>query len=313
MKRFIWLGLYCMPLLVKAQQELAPKEVARAVDSAAVLIKRHYVFADKGDAIANHLKAQYKAGAFNHLPSWKAFDSIGTTILHQFSQDGHLYMRYSPERVKGIRAQREESGGTDDFFHSPEAREHNYGFREVKILKGDTGYIKLDQINISAESLPVLQAAMAFVHRTKALIIDLRDNGGGGSEIDLVFEGCFLPAGLTLLESYGGTGPGEVDRTVAVDSAYRYDGPLYVLINKRTASAAEAFAYVMQAHRRAKIIGQASAGAANHNEFYVVNDQVFISVSVMAAVLPGTRNNWELKGVQPDVVTAPGEEMNHLQ
>src|SRR3546814_20485654 len=39
--------------------------------------------------------------------------------------------------------------------------------------------------------------------------------------------------------------------------------PLYVVVNARTASAAESFAYTLQQAGRATIVGEASGGAAN--------------------------------------------------
>lgn len=308
MTRLICLGCCCIALSVNAQRVLPPKEVAKAVDSAAALIRRHYVFADKGDQIARHLQEKYKTGAFRQVGDWKAFDSLGTLLLRHFSGDGHLYLRYNPDKVQQLLSQ-QQPRGVDDFFHSKKAREQNYGFREVRVLDGNTGYIKMDQINISDESLPVLQAAMALVSRTDALIIDLRDNGGGGSEIKPVLESYFLPGALPLLEFYSRTGEKEIDSSITLAPGPPYHRALYVLVNKRTASAAEAFAYVMQTQHRAKIIGQSSAGAANHNEYFIVNKEVFISISAAAPALPGTQQNWEATGVQPDIVTSPGEEI----
>jgi Peptidase family S41/N-terminal domain of Peptidase_S41 in eukaryotic IRBP len=312
MTRFICFGCCCLALSVNAQQTLPAKEVAAAVDTAAALIRRHYVFADKGDSIAHHLEEKYKTGAFRAPANWKAFDSIGTAFLRQFSGDGHLHLRYHPEKVRQLLSQQQQQHGVDDFFHGEKVRKQNYGFREVKVLDGNTGYIKMDQINISDESLPVLQAAMALVSRTDALIIDLRDNGGGGSEIKPVLESYFLPGAIPLLEFYSRTGDKETDSSIALAPELRYYGDLYILINKKTASAAEAFAYVLQAQHRAKIVGQASAGAANHNDYFVVNKDVFISISVAAPALPRTRQNWEGAGVQPDKATAPGEELQEV-
>lgn len=298
----------CIPLAAAAQEVLPAREVSRAVDSAAALIRRHYVFADKGEQIAHHLQEQYRAGSFRQVSNWKSFDSVGTAILRNFSQDGHLYLRYNPEKVAKLRTQQEHNG-VDDFFHSKKSREQNYGFREVQVLDGNTGYIRLSEINISDESLPVLQAAMAFVARTSSLIIDLRDNGGGGSEIKPMLESYFIPGGRPLLTFHSRTGETETDSSVALAPGMMYPGKLYILVNKKTASAAEALAYVMQAQHRATIVGEASAGGANHNEYHPVNNEVFISISEAAPVLPGTQQNWEGKGVQPDKVTASAEAL----
>ncbi|SIN96646.1 S41 family peptidase [Chitinophaga niabensis] len=269
------------------------------IEKTAQLIKAHYVSEEKGAKIAEHLLQQYKAGTFNTKP----LDSVVTAVLQRFSHDGHLYLRYDPQPLK------EEESDENLFYYGPKAIENNYGFREVKVLDGNIGYIKLSEINISDKSLPLLYAAMRFVTNTKALIIDLQYNGGGGSNIGAVLESYFLPKNTQLLEFKSRTGGVEVERTVTWLTEERYNKPLYILVNGRTASAAEAFAYVLQARKRAKIVGQTSAGGANMNQFYRVNNEYYVSVSIAAPALPGTDSSWEQKGVQPDQVTQPGEEI----
>jgi C-terminal processing protease CtpA/Prc len=275
------------------------------IEKTAQLIKTHYVSEEKGAKIAAHLLQQYKAGAFNTKP----LDSVVTAVLQNFSHDGHLFFRYDPKTREEVK----EEANEDMFYYGPKAKEDNYGFREVKILDGNIGYIKLSEINISDKSLPVLYAAMRFVSNTKALIIDLQYNGGGGSNIGSVFESYFLPKNTPLLDFKSRTGGVVEEKTVTWLTEEKYNKPLYILVNGRTASAAEAFAYALQAHKRAKIIGQTSAGAANMNVFHRVNNEYYVSVSVAAPALPGTDSSWEQKGVQPDHVTKPGEEIKVIK
>lgn len=273
------------------------------IEKTAQLIKAHYVSEEKGAKIAAHLLQQYKAGTFNTKP----LDSVVTAVLQSFSHDGHLYLFYDTT------VRREEEGNEDMFYYGPKAKEDNYGFREVKILDGNIGYIKLSEINISDKSLPLLYAAMRFVSNTKALIIDLQYNGGGGSNIGSVLESYFLPKNTPLLEFKSRTGGVAVEKTVTWLTEEKYNKPLYVLVNGRTASAAEAFAFVLQARKRAKIVGQTSAGGANMNQFYRVNNEYSVSVSIAAPSLPGTDSSWEQKGIQPDHVTKPGEEIKVIR
>lgn len=144
------------------------------------------------------------------------------------------------------------------------------------------------------------------------MIIDLRHNGGGGTDIGAVFESFFLPANTPLLEFKDRKGHVEVDKTVSWLQQQPYKQPLFIAVNKRTASAAEAFAYVLQAHKRAKVIGQPTAGAANWNTYYAVNPEIFVSISTAAPVLPGTDKTWEQKGIQPDYITLPGAELEQI-
>ena len=84
------------------------------------------------------------------------------------------------------------------------------------------------------------------------------------------------------------------------------------MLTKGQASAAEAFAYSLQNKKRAKIIGQQSAGAANMNSWYVVNEQIYVSVSTAAPTLPGTEESWEQKGIQPDHIVENGAEIEFI-
>ena len=86
----------------------------------------------------------------------------------------------------------------------------------------------------------------------------------------------------------------------------RLDVPLYILIDGRTASAAESTAYTLQAAKRAIVVGEPSAGAANPGGEFPAGDGFFVFISTSTTVNPITGTNWEDSGVKPDVLTAPG-------
>jgi C-terminal processing protease CtpA/Prc len=80
-----------------------------------------------------------------------------------------------------------------------------------------------------------------------------------------------------------------------------YHMPKYVLISGRTASAAESLAYTLQAARRATVIGEISAGAANPGGAFPVGDGFEVFVSISSPVNPVTGTNWNIVGVKPDI------------
>jgi hypothetical protein len=301
-------------------QDLSNNEIKSAISTIAKLIDDNYVFPEQGKRIAKHLLQEFKNGRFNSIKNWNEFDSLTTKYLRDFSHDGHLYVRNDTKTVKELLAAQTKTADPesieqfsyDPFYYGREAIEKNFGFREVKILEGNIGYIKLSEINISAKSLPVLFASMEFTSNTKALIIDLRDNGGGGSELGAVFHSFFLGKDTPLLEFKTRNGPTKIDKTVLWLTEKKYDNPLFILINDATASAAEEFAYSLQNKKRATIVGQTSAGAANMNSWYVVNKQIYVSVSTAAPTLPGTEESWEQKGVQPDHFVKSGAEIEFI-
>jgi hypothetical protein len=324
MKRILRLIIFLTGTIVSItgfSQSLSKKELESAITTIAKLINDNYVFPEKGKQIATQLLQEYKNGRFNQISDWHTFDSITTQCLGNYSHDGHLYVHHDSKTVKELLAAQSQAADSnspeqfsyDPFYYGREAIEKNFGFREVKILEENIGYIKLSEINISTKSLPVLFAAMEFISNTKALVIDLRDNGGGGSELGPVFHSFFLPKDIPLLEFKTRNGPSRIDKTVLWLTEKKYDRPLFIIVNKGTASAAEEFAYSLQNKKRAKIIGQQSAGAANMNSWYVVNEQIYLSVSTAAPTLPGTEESWEQKGIQPDHIIENGNEIEFIR
>lgn len=87
-----------------------------------------------------------------------------------------------------------------------------------------------------------------------AVIMDLRDNGGGLLEEAKTLSGLFIDTGpvVQVKEVFG------VKHLDDDDEGTAWDGPLVVLINKLSASASEIFAGVIKDYDRGLIIGDSS-------------------------------------------------------
>jgi hypothetical protein len=189
-------------------QDLSNTELDSAFKKISILIEENYVFPDKGKKISSQLINEYEDGLFNQVKDWNSFEKEITLYLRKISKDGHLFVKNDPARINELmvaekKADDSPSQNHEDnpFYYGQDAVEKNFGFREVKILDNNIGYIRLSEVNISSKSLPVLFATMEFVSNTKALILDLRDNGGGGSELGSVIQTFFLPKTLHCLTS----------------------------------------------------------------------------------------------------------------
>jgi len=180
------------------------------------------------------------------------------------------------------------------------------GFARIDRLKGNIGYIKLNSFPMPAIFNPAADAAMRDVAGTDALIVDMRDNGGGSAESDAYFGSFFFdPAHPVQLNAVVHRVSGTAEFTTArfwtskVATPY-LDKPVYLLTSARTFSAGEAFVYDLQAHKRATIYGEITGGGANPGGGRVINPRFGIFIPTGRAENPVTGTNWEGTGVTPD-------------
>ena len=92
-----------------------------------------------------------------------------------------------------------------------------------------------------------------------AIILDLRNNGGGALEDARQMSGLFIKEGpiVQVRDSRG-----KIEVLKDNDPSIIYDGPLIVMINRFSASASEILAGVLQDYKRAIIVG----GAHSHGK-----------------------------------------------
>lgn len=87
------------------------------------------------------------------------------------------------------------------------------------------------------------------------VILDLRDNGGGGLNEVVDMSGLFIEKGPIVQVKSRGRAPEVLKDT---DSKVQYDGPLVVMTNFNSASASEILAAALQDYGRAVIVGSNS-------------------------------------------------------
>ncbi|MEL6191327.1 MAG: S41 family peptidase, partial [Bacteroidota bacterium] len=264
-------------------------------------IRENYVLPEKGEEISEYFLKDLKKGRFYQATTLKKLDSIMTRSLRDASNDYHLFTWNNKEIVQQLKGdnEEEEESASVGFFNDQKAYDSNFGFAKVVVLEENIGYIKLSQINISEHSLKKLYGAMTLVEHTQALIIDLRGNSGGGSTVGPVLETFFFEKHTDLLEFKERNGKTEMSSTVPWLLEKRYLKSLYLLVDKGTASAAEAFAYALKHQNRCIIVGEPTSGGAYMNAYFPVNEEFIVAISTAAPFLPGTTESWEGKGVQP--------------
>ena len=88
--------------------------------------------------------------------------------------------------------------------------------------------------------------------KVDAVILDLRNNGGGALEDARLMSGLFIKKGpIVQIKDH----QGKVDILRDVDNKVTYDGPLIVMTNRFSASASEILAGALQDYGRAVVVG----------------------------------------------------------
>jgi carboxyl-terminal processing protease len=105
------------------------------------------------------------------------------------------------------------------------------------------------------------EAVAGQIHKaekSKALILDLRGNGGGSEDLMLSMLSEVFDRTITVGETIGRSKPKTI---TAKGGSHAYSGKLIVLVDSDSASASEVFARVVQLEKRGPVIGDQTAGA----------------------------------------------------
>jgi carboxyl-terminal processing protease len=188
---------------------------------------------------------------------------------------------------------------------------------EHKSLKNKVGYIHVPKFYRdftdpkSRNSADDVRKELEYLKKNNvdAVILDLRDNGGGALEDARRMTGLFIKKG-PVVQIKNFSGKTEVLRDE--DESVTYDGKLVVLMNRFSASASEIVAGALQDYGRALIVG----GEYSHGKG-TVQTIVDLNRNGIASMFAGplgslkltvqkfyrvTGESTQFKGVKPDII-----------
>jgi carboxyl-terminal processing protease len=135
----------------------------------------------------------------------------------------------------------------------------------------------------------------------RGLLLDLRDNPGGQMEEATCITSLFVGPGKKVYQIKSLSEDAE-DETSYGSEALQYEGPMAVLINSGSASAAEIVAGALQDYKRAVLVGERSFGKGSfqEGEIWSKNANIAIFETKGFYYLPSGRTP-QLVGLEPDV------------
>ena len=167
-----------------------------------------------------------------------------------------------------------------------------------EMLSDDIGYLKLTQFKHSTADESRNAVRDMLRHGMRALILDLRNNGGGLLDASVKVSSMFLRDGLIV--STKGRSERANEKYYADKNYYQTNVPMTVLINGGSASASEIVAGALNDRGRAKLIGEKSFGKGSVQTLFPLTDGSGVYVTIARYYTPSGKVIDHV-GLSPDI------------
>jgi C-terminal processing protease CtpA/Prc len=276
------------------------------IDSLRQELIAHYVSAELAQKMADGLGEKVSLGGYDEIVDAVQFAVTLTEDLQAVSHDKHLRVRFGPPPSPPP----ESPAGSDA---PPWMVQQNFGFGAVERLSANVGLLTINRFvpALNQAVKDAIGARISPIADADAVIIDLRNNGGGWPETVALIASYFFGPKPLHLSDIKRRDTGEVKQfwseSTLAGTRFGAKKPVYVLTSSRTFSGGEDLAYTLQAHQRALVVGETTAGGAHPVELRALDADLFVTMPWGESINPITKGNWEGTGVQPDLA-APAPE-----
>jgi carboxyl-terminal processing protease len=165
-----------------------------------------------------------------------------------------------------------------------------------RVLPGGVLYLAVPVISAGIPAR--IYSALKRARDVSALLLDLRGCPGGELRSAIELAGDFLEVGAVICTLTDGDGDDTVYR---VREGTPHQVPLFVLVDRNTASAAEVFAGVVKAHGRAVVLGERTHGKGTAQELVAGWTAPGAYYATVGSVTLPNREPIAGCGVEPDV------------
>jgi C-terminal processing protease CtpA/Prc len=268
------------------------------INATARLLETRYVDQAIGQKLAHDIRQA--SSQWRDIRSGEELAKAITIWLRQQSKDGHFALEYSSKPIAADSGVAAFSAQETERYYGAHV---NHGVRKIERLEGNIMLIDLRVFPPPDLAGDVISAMMTVAAQGDALIIDLRNNGGGMETVNLI-AGYLLPGGSPLSGTFDRPSSklrSQISPMSVPGRRFGEKKPVYILTSRRTFSAAEALAYDLQALKRATLVGEVTGGGANPFEYRRVHRHFALSLPEQRSINPITGSNWQDVGVKPDV------------
>jgi carboxyl-terminal processing protease len=211
------------------------------------------------------------------------------------------------EKITELKRVTDLTGGNDDdlwdLIRESEASDHLMRARSVT-YGDDLMILKFPEFFFGPNQIEDL---LGQIRKHKALILDLRSDPGGSVEVLKQFLGGMFENEIKIGDRVGR----DAHKPMVTKKEHNpYTGKLVVLVDSRSASAAEIFARVVQIEKRGVVMGDRSSGSVMEAKRYPyhmgMETVVFYSASITDAdIIMADGKSLEHAGVTPDEIVLP--------
>lgn len=310
--------LYLSSPLTVLAAPLQSGERAELIKDLSEALDERYIFSDVAEEMVALINDKLSSGEYDKFETVPAFTGQLTMDLQSISHDLHLHVdaAQAPRRdTLGERLSQEEV----DRQRLEQARFSNFGFMKIERLPGNIGYLDLRSFMPAEIGGETAIAAMNFLSNSSAIIIDLRNNGGGSPSMIQLISSYLFEERQHLNSFYirQSDSTEQYWTQASVQGKKMVDTPVYILTSGRTFSAAEEFTYNLRNMERATVVGETTGGGAHPVNTVMSNmgggNYASMTIPYGRAVNPITGTNWEGTGVEPHISTDASQALEVAQ
>ena len=267
-------------------QSINSEEKSAVIKKTAQILQKKYIYPEKAEKASGLILQNLETGKYDSIHDPVLFSDVVTADIRTLIPDKHLGL------INKDFAQL--------YRDSVNSLEKEKGVLSSKILENDIGYLEITSFTFRKSEL---DKYLEQISTQNTIVIDLRKNSGGNGNLSTYLMSYFMEGNLHFADwvDRNGKKGSKIFTHKKVGGDRLLETPLYILISKKTFSAAEALAYNLQALDRATIVGEKSAGGAHPKTNVSINKNFYLSLPGLRSENTITHSDWEQTGVIPDV------------